>query len=147
MSDTSANEFDKSQDRPENEDRPIDPVQNEAVENEVVEEFVEDGPRANESYTAEDMQHLNDREHVRMRPSMYIGDVASQGLHHLVNEVVDNSLDEALAAAGIEVSMDQQPPEKPDGEDMTPPEINEDKADMFNLFQQFLEWLKGNNAE
>ena len=41
----------------------------------------------------------------------------------------------------------QQPPEKPDGEDMTPPEINEDKADMFNLFQQFLEWLKGNNAE
>ena len=84
------------------------------------------------------------------------------------------ALDEALAAAGIEVSMDQQPPEKPDGEDMTPPEkpegeaphangqqppelqdgedmtppeINEDKADMFNLFQQFLEWLKGNNAE
>ena len=93
------------------------------------------------------------------------------------------ALDEALAAAGIEVSMDQQPPEKPDGEDMTPPEkpeggedrtppadgqqlpenldgenltppekpkeesLPKDNQGMFRLFQQFLEWLKGNNAE
>ncbi len=65
----------------------------------------DDAPRANESYTADDMKHLNDRDHVRARPSMYIGDVASQGLHHLVNEVVDNSLDEALAGFATKISV------------------------------------------
>ena len=52
---------------------------------------------ANEKYTAEDLEHLSDLEHVRERPSMYIGDNTSRGLHHLVYEVVDNSIDEAMA--------------------------------------------------
>ncbi len=49
------------------------------------------------AYGAEQIQALEGMEHVRMRPSMYIGDVNVRGLHHLVYEVVDNSIDEALA--------------------------------------------------
>ena len=48
------------------------------------------------NYSADNIQALEGMEHVRMRPSMYIGDVGMRGLHHLVNEVVDNSIDEAL---------------------------------------------------
>ncbi|MDZ4851165.1 MAG: DNA gyrase subunit B [Pirellulaceae bacterium] len=58
-------------------------------------------------YTAEDLKHLSDLEHVRERPSMYIGDTTLKGLHHLVYEVVDNSIDEAMAdyAKGVSVSI------------------------------------------
>ncbi len=47
-------------------------------------------------YSADSIQALEGMEHVRMRPSMYIGDVGARGLHHLVYEVVDNSIDEAM---------------------------------------------------
>ena len=49
------------------------------------------------NYGADQIQALEGMEHVRMRPSMYIGDIGTRGLHHLVYEVIDNSIDEALA--------------------------------------------------
>ena len=51
----------------------------------------------NKAYDADSIQALEGMEHVRKRPSMYIGDVGVRGLHHLVYEVVDNSIDEAMA--------------------------------------------------
>ncbi|MBP5620719.1 MAG: DNA gyrase subunit B, partial [Thermoguttaceae bacterium] len=64
------------------------------VEFVAIDDGFRDERQVKESYNSEDIIGLSDLEHVRLRPSMYIGDVASQGLHHLVNEVVDNSLDE-----------------------------------------------------
>jgi DNA gyrase subunit B len=61
------------------------------------------------AYTAEDITVLKGLEAVRRRPAMYIGDVSARGLHHLVYEVVDNSIDEALVgfARNIEVVLEK----------------------------------------
>jgi len=56
-------------------------------------------------YTSADLKHLSDREHVRERFGMYIGDNTSRGLHHLVYEVVDNSIDECMAGHAKNVSV------------------------------------------
>jgi DNA gyrase subunit B len=63
-----------------------------------------------QEYTSADLKHLSDREHVRERFGMYIGDNTSRGLHHLVYEVVDNSIDECMANyakhVGVTVNVD-----------------------------------------
>ncbi|GDX96551.1 DNA topoisomerase [Planctomycetia bacterium] len=58
-----------------------------------------------QEYTSADLKHLSDREHVRERFGMYIGDNTSRGLHHLVYEVVDNSIDECMAGHARHVSV------------------------------------------
>lgn len=57
------------------------------------------------AYSADSIQALEGMEHVRMRPSMYIGDVGVRGLHHLVYEVVDNSIDEAMGGHCDNISV------------------------------------------
>ena len=59
------------------------------------------------TYTAKDMVHLEGLDHVRLRPSMYIGGTDAKGLHHLIWEIVDNSIDEYMNghATSIQVTL------------------------------------------
>ena len=63
------------------------------------------GEEQQNKYSADSIQALEGMEHVRMRPSMYIGDIGVRGLHHLVYEVVDNSIDEAMGGHCDNISV------------------------------------------
>ena len=63
----------------------------------------------NTEYGADQIQILEGLEAVRKRPGMYIGSTSSRGLHHLVYEIVDNAVDEALAGFCTEIHVDINP--------------------------------------
>ena len=69
------------------------------------EEMENEATFVDHSYTAEDIQVLEGLEAVRLRPGMYIGSTSARGLHHLVWEIVDNGIDEALAGFANQIDV------------------------------------------
>jgi Type IIA topoisomerase (DNA gyrase/topo II, topoisomerase IV), B subunit len=58
-----------------------------------------------QEYGADAIKVVTGLEHVRLRPSMYIGDISERGLHHLIWEIVDNSVDEAMAGYATHIRV------------------------------------------